>query len=49
MEEQKNQENQQESPKKTWSAPTLTSMDTRSTQGSPGPNPTPDGTFFPAS
>lgn len=35
--------------KKTWSAPKLTSMDTRSTQGSPGPNPTPDGTFFPAS
>lgn len=43
------QETREESGKKPWSAPTVTTMDTRSTQGTPGPNPTPDGTFFPAS
>lgn len=48
MEEQERQP-RNESTKKPWSAPKLTSMDTRSTQGTPGPNPTPDGTFFPAS
>jgi hypothetical protein len=42
-------EQQDEIAKKPWSAPKLTSMDTRSTQGTPGPNPTPDGSFFPAS
>lgn len=46
---EKNHETREESGKKAWSAPKVTTMDTRSTQGTPGPNPTPDGTFFPAS
>jgi len=35
--------------KKPWSRPSMTSMDASSTSGTPGTNPTPDGTFFPAS
>lgn len=37
------------SSKKPWTRPTMTSMDASSTSGTPGTNPTPDGTFFPAS
>jgi hypothetical protein len=47
--EDKEREEQREQARKEWNAPTVTSLDTRSTQGTPGPNPTPDGTFFPAS